>query len=112
MEGGRTPGTFSWLTLEGGLAGNIPRQAPDVEERDERIVVGRAQKSGGQEEEQYKAASGNVVGGRADSAKGNSAKYKRCGKRENEPVHCLVRSAAYVVVKAIRQRSAPTSSLF
>ena len=28
----------------GGLAGNIPRQAPDVEERDERVVVGRAQK--------------------------------------------------------------------
>ena len=42
MEGGRTPGTFSWPTLGGGLPENInPRQAPEVGERDERVVAGK-----------------------------------------------------------------------
>ena len=49
---------------------------------------GRRNHKDGEEEEPHKAASGKAGGGRADSAKGNSAKCKRCGETGSKSVSC------------------------
>ena len=82
-------------------------------EREGRGRGGRRNHEDGDEEEQHKATSGKASGGKVDSAKGKRVKCKRCGEIDTKPSAVLIRSAASVVVKAIRRRPAPTtSSLF
>ena len=42
----------------------------------------------GEEEEQHTAISGKAGGGKVDSVKGNSAKYKRCGETGHTSARC------------------------
>ena len=65
-----------------------------------------------EEEEQHKVTSGKAGGGKTDSAKGDSAKCKLAERRDTSPFAALMSSAAGIVIKDIRGRSAPTSSLF
>ena len=88
LEGGRTPGMLSGPTLEGGLAGNIiPRPAPEVGERDERVeVVEGVGITRMKRKIRKRRPAAGLVGVRLTKIKG--AKCKRCGETEHKPVRC------------------------
>ena len=105
---------LSWPTLEGGKAGRvIPRPAPEVGERDERVVVGEGVENPMMERMINKRwPTAGLVGVRLTGKKGATRSVSVAARRDINPFAALIRFAACVVVKAIRLRSAPTLSLF
>ena len=105
---------LSWPTLEGDMAGRIiPRPAPEVGERGERVVVGEGVENPMMERmisKRWSAA--GTVGVRLTRKKGATRGISVAARRDINPSAALIRSAACVMVKAIRLRSAPTLSLF
>ena len=105
---------LSWPTLRGGLAGNIlPRPAPEVGERNKRVVVGKGVGTTKMERNNSKRRpAAGLVGVRLAENKGAARSVSVAAKRDINPFAALIRSAACVVVNVIRRRSSPTSSLF
>ena len=102
---------LSWWTLTGGLAGNvIPRQAPEVVGTDERVVVGEG--AGITRMERNKNSTmrlaARLVGVGPAGPRETARSVSVTTRRDINPSAALIRSAAYVVEKAIPQRSAPT----
>ena len=115
VEGERTPDMLSWPTLEGDMAERIiPRPASEVGERGERIiVVGEGVENPMMERMTSKRCpAAGMVGVRLTGKKGATRSVSVVVRRDINPSAALIRSAACVVVKAIRLRSAPTLSLF
>ena len=114
VEGERTPGMLSWPTLERDMAGRIiPRPVPEVGERGERVVVGEGVQNPMMERmisKRWPAA--GMVGVSLTRKKGATRSVSVAARRDINPSAALIRSAACVVVKAIRLRSAPTLPLF
>ena len=113
VEGERTPGMLLWPTLEGDMAGRIIRRpAPEAGERDERVVVGEGAENPMMVRminKRWLAA--GMVGVRLTRKKEATRSVSVAARRDINPSADLIRSAACVVVKAIRLRSAPTLSL-
>ena len=105
---------LSWPTLEGGIAGNIiPRPAPEVGDRGERVVVGEGVENTMMERLISKRwPTAGLVGVRLTEKKETTRSVSVAAKRDINSSAAMIRSAACVVVKAIRLRSAPTLSLF
>ena len=117
QEGWRDVGRWAcllWPTLERDLAGNIiPRQATEVGERDERVVVEEGVENTMMERMVSKRwPSAGLVEVRLTEKKGASRSVSVAARRDINPPAALIRSAVCVVVKTIRLRSAPTLSLF
>ena len=113
--GGRKDAEHAFKADAGGrLAGNIiPRLAPEVEERDERVEVGEGVGTTRMERKNRKRwPAAGLVGVRVTKIKGAAQSVSFAARRDINPFTALIRSAACVVVKAIRWRSAPASSLF
>ena len=105
---------LSWPTLEGDLAGkNIPRQTPEVVKRDERVVVGdgagiiRMKRR----KNSTRRPAARLLGVGPTVPRETARSVSVAARRDINPSARLIGSAA-CVVKAIRRRSAPTSSLF
>ena len=105
---------LSWPTLEGGMAGSIiPRPAPEVGERGERVVVGEGVENTMMKRMISKSwPAAGLVGVRLTEKRGASRSVSVAARRDINPSAALIRSAACVVVKAIRLRSAPFLLLF
>ena len=105
---------LSWLTLEGDMAGIIiPRPAPEVVERGERVVVGEGAENPMMVRMMNKRwPAAGMVGVRLTEKKEATQSVSVAARRDINPSAALIRSAPCVVVKAIRLRSAPTLSLF
>ena len=91
----------------------IPRPASEVGERGERVVVGESVENPMMERmisKRWPAA--GLVGVRLVGEKGATRSVIVAARRDINPSVALIRSAACVVVKAIRLRSATTLSLF
>ena len=96
VEGGRTPSMLSWPTQEGGLAGNIiPRPAPEVEERDERVEVGEGVGTTRMERKNSKRwPAAGLVGVRLTKIKGAAQSVSIAARRDINTFAALIRSAA------------------
>ena len=113
VEGERSPGMLSWPTLEGDMAGRIiPRAAPEVVERGERVVVGEGAENPMMVRMTTKGGRQQGWWGEAHKEMEATRSLSVAARRDINPSAALIRSAACVVVKAIRLRSAPTLSLF
>ena len=90
VEGERMPGMLSWPTLKGDIAGRIiPRPAPEIGERGERIVVGDGVENPMMERmisKRWPAA--GMVGVRLTGKYGGNVKCKRFGETGHKSVRC------------------------
>ena len=113
--GGRKDAGHAFVADAGGdMAGRIiPRPAPEVGERGERVVVGEGVENPMMERmTSRRCPAAGMVGVRLTGKKGATRSVSVAVRRDINPSASLIRSAACVVVKAIQLRSAPTLSLF
>ena len=108
------PGMLSAPTLEGGLAGNVVLcQSPEVVGKDDGVVVGE-----GADDTRIKRMENGtrrpaerLVAEKPVTTRVTARSISAVARRNTNPSVALIRSAACMVVKAIRQRFVPTSSV-
>ena len=105
VEKEKTPGTLSWPTLKGALAENVvPRQAPEVVERDEGVVVeeGTGITRMKRRKNSTRRPAARLVGGKHLTPRVTAPSVRAVARRNTNPSAALIGSAACELVKASR----------